>query len=410
MIPLSDRIVGQKHKDIFELIDKQDMVSKIELLEQTQLSAGTLTRTLEELCDQELILEAGLGESTGGRRPILYRTNPTYGYLFGLEISRTYSMILLCDMQMNKLDSRRWAMHEGMTPEVLVEEIVYTVRNMLAVQGISRTSVLGMGIGAVGPLDRLNGMILEPLYFPANGWKNVPICSMLEQELAFPVLLDNGANMAILGEYWASRNELYQHLLYVHLGVGIRSAMMVGGKIVYGAVDMEGSIGQMVIQSDGERLRETGNYGSLENYATIFTLEQQVRNKLKQGRQSVLQEMSGLEKEKGQAQIHFPQIVRAFEKKDPMVTELFTQAATYFGIGLANLLNILHPEKVILGGPLFNFSTMFFEISTEVALQKSQHNPNYKVVFSQGNLGENALVIGAAVMVINKMIENNPLR
>lgn len=403
MIPLKDRISGQKHKDTFELIHRQDTVSKIELLEQTKLSVSTLTRTLDELLEQKLIVEAGFGESTGGRRPILYRTNPTYGYLFGLEISRTYSMILLCDMQMNKLDSRRWAMHEGMTPEVLVEEIVYTVRNMLAVHGILHTSVLGMGIGAVGPLDRSSGMILEPLYFQANGWSNVPICAMLEQELTFPVLLDNGVNMAILGEHWASRNQPYQHMLYVHLGVGIRSAMMIGGKVVYGAVDTEDSIGQMIIQSDGPRLRDSGNFGSLDNYATTFALEHQVRTKLKQGRQSVLQEIIGLEKDLNR--IQFPHIVRAFEEQDTMVIELFTQAATYFGVGLANLLNILHPEKVILGGPLVNFNPMFFATSTEVAMQKSQHNPPYQVVFSQGNLGEDAQVIGAAVMVVNNIIE-----
>jgi predicted NBD/HSP70 family sugar kinase len=403
MIPLQERISGRKHKDTFELISKQDTISKIELLEQTKLSVSTLTRILDELRDQGFILEAGFGESTGGRRPILYRTNPSYGYLFGLEISRTYSMILLCDMQMNKLDSRRWAMHEGMSPKVLVEEIVYTVRNMLTVHGILPTSVLGMGIGAVGPLDRFSGMILEPLYFQANGWSNVPICEMLEQELTFPSFLDNGANMAILGEYWASRNQPYQHMLYVHLGVGIRSAMMVGGKVVYGAVDMEGSVGQMIIQSDGPRLRESSNFGSLENYTTIIALEQQARTKIKQGRPCALKEMYGLGN--GPDRIHFSHLIRAFEEKDPMVTELFAQAATYFGIGLANLINILHPEKVILGGPLVNFNPAFFATSTEVAMQKSQHNPNYQVIFSQGNLGEDALVTGAAVMVVNKMIE-----
>jgi predicted NBD/HSP70 family sugar kinase len=403
MIPLQDLISGRKHKDIFELISKQDTISKIELLEQTKLSVSTLTRILDELRDQGFIFEVGFGESTGGRRPILYQTNPSYGYLFGLEISRTYSMLLLCDMHMNKLDSRRWAMHEGMTPKVLVEEIVYTVRNMLAVHGILVTSVLGMGIGAVGPLDRFTGTILEPIYFQANGWNNVPICKMLEQELSLPVFLDNGANMAILGEYWASRNQPYQHILYIHLGMGIRSAMMVGGKVVYGAVDMEGSIGQMIIQTDGPRLRESSNFGSLESYTTIFALEQQAKTKIKQGRPTVLKEMSGLEK--GPDQIQFSHLTHAFEEKDPMVTELFVQAATYFGIGLANLINILHPEKVILGGPLVNFNPIFFTTSTEVAMQKSQLNPTYQVVFSQGNLGDDALVTGAAMMVFNKIIE-----
>lgn len=227
---------------------------------------------------------------------------------------------------------------------------------------------------------------------------------MLRQGLGIPIYLDNGANMAILGEYWASRDQAYQHLLYIHLGVGIRSAMMVGGKVVYGAMDMEGSIGQMIIQSDGPRLRETGNFGSLENYTSIFALEQQAQVRLKQGRESVLQEMIGLERKSDR--IHFSHLVRAYKEQDPMVIELFTQAATYFGIGLANLLNILHPERVILGGPLLNFDPMFFELSKQVAMQKTYYYPTYQVMFSQGNLGEDAQVVGAGVMVVNKMTED----
>lgn len=421
MIPLNERISGQKHKIIYEILRKQDTVSKIDLLIQSQLSVSTLTRTLDELCDVGLILEAGYGESTGGRRPILYRTNATYGYLFGLEISRTFSMIILCDMHMNKLESRRWPMNEGMTPEALVEEIVYSIRSMMAVHGITVPSVLGMGIGAVGPLDRFTGTMIDPLYFPANGWKNVQICEMFERKLGFPVLLDNGANMAIVGEHWAARNEEYQHLLYIHLGVGIRSAMMTGGKVVYGAVDMEGSIGQMIIQTNGPRLRDSGNFGNLETYASIYAIEQQARAMLMQGRQSLLLQQMMIVSREGteltqnnseQLQRHieqvcFPQLVQAFIQQDSMAIELFTQAATYFGIGLSNMLNILHPEKVILGGPLVNFHPMWFETSTQVAIQNTHYYPSYPVKFSLGKLGQDALVTGAAVVVINHMTMYN---
>jgi predicted NBD/HSP70 family sugar kinase len=403
MIPLTERIPEKKHKDIYDFIRKQPSISKIELLEQTKLSVSTLTRMLEEMCGMRLILEAGFGVSTGGRKPILYQTNSSYGYLFGLEISRTYSMLFLCDMHLNKLDSRKWGMNEGMTPEVLLEEISYSVRNMLAVHGISMDSVIGMGIGAVGPLDRLAGIIIDPLHFPAYGWKNIAICKLFETEFDFPILLDNGSNMAIMGEYWASRNRDYQHMLYIHVGIGLRSAIMAGGKVVYGAVDMEDSIGQMIIQPDGLRLRETGNFGSLENYATIYALEKKAQARLKQGRKSVLQQISGSQMDLDR--IKFDQLVQAFLEQDPLAVELFTQAATYFGIGLSNLLNILHPEKVILGGPLINFHPMFFQVSTEVALQKTHQYPTYRVEFSQGNLGQDALVIGAAVAVLNKITE-----
>jgi predicted NBD/HSP70 family sugar kinase len=354
---------------------------------------------LDELSGQNLILDAGLGESTGGRKPIMYRTNPVYGYVFGLEISRITSTLILCDLHMNKIGARRWQMTERQTPETFVEEAAKSALALLAETSLPANAVLGMGIGAVGPLDRVSGTILSPDYFPAPGWHNVPICNLLEQKLGFPVLLDNGANAALLGEHWSSRDQNYQHLLYVHLGVGLRSAMMTGGKLVYGAVDMEGSIGQMIIQTDGPRLSENGNYGSLESFVSIHALEQQARSRLKQGRDSVLRHMDEPDR------IQFADLVQALEKQDPMVLDMFSQSASYFGIGLANLLNILHPEKVILGGPLINSSPMYFQICTRIAIQKTYYYPSYQVVFSRGKLGEDALVTGAAAMPIQAMTE-----
>ncbi|WP_248927462.1 ROK family protein [Paenibacillus hamazuiensis] len=397
---LEERIASRKHKDVYELIRFHGTVSKIELLEQSRMTGSTLTRTLEELVSQKLILEAGLGDSTGGRRPILYEINPHYGYVFGLEISRIASRLVLCDLLMRKLDSQRWPMTESMTPELLLGEVAAAMSDMLARHRIAGQDVLGMGIGAVGPLDRFSGIILEPLYFPAQGWTQVRIVDFFRERFPFPVLLDNGANTAILGEYWADRRHNTQHLLYVHVGVGLRSSMMTGGKVVYGAVDMEGSIGQMIIQTDGKRLGDRGNYGSLESYATIHALELEAQAKLKMGRRSVL-----LEKEPNPERIGFHHLVQALHEGDPLTVDIFTQTATCFGIGLANLLNILHPEKVILGGSLISCHPLFFEVSTEVALRNAYYYPKYQVEFSQGVLGEEALVTGAAVMVANKLTE-----
>ncbi len=394
----------QKYKDTFELIRRHRTISKQQLLDLTTLSPSTLTRTLEELSERALIHDAGLGDSTGGRRPILYQINPKCGHVFGLEISRTFSKLTLFDMKLDTLDTKKWHMDEEMTPDVLVQEIAITITYMLQRLHISRKSVIGMGIGAVGPLDRTSGMITEPMYFPAIGWSQVSICQMIESVVKFPVFLDNGSNMAILGEYWATRNQAYQHLLYVHVGVGIRSAMMSSGKLVYGAVDMEGSIGQMIIQADGSRINQKNNYGALENYASIYAIEQHAMNKLRAGRDSILKQ--GVEFHLNSERIPFAQLIQAYRSQDPLTIELFTEAATFFGIGLANLLNILHPEKVILGGPLMNFDPLYFNISTQVALQKTYYYPTYQVEFSLGNLGEDAVVTGAAEMVVQRILSN----
>ncbi|TDF97589.1 ROK family protein [Paenibacillus piri] len=400
VVSIQERIGSRKHKDIYERIRRQGTVSKIELLEQSEMTGSTLTRTLEELTAQGWLIEAGLGESTGGRRPILYQTNPDAGYVFGLEISRLSTKLILCDLHLNKLASQSWQMDSTMTPAKLLPVIADSAIAMLQSRNIEAGQVLGMGVGAVGPLDRFTGTILEPLYFPAAGWRNVHVSGFLEERLGIPVKLDNGANTALIGESWSDRNRDYRHLLYIHAGVGIRSAMMSNGKVVYGAVDMEGSIGQMIIQTDGPRLGDHGNYGSLETFASIHALEQQAQARLKQGRESSLRY-----KTTDPGEINFAHLMQALQESDPLTVEIFSQAATYFGIGLSNLLNILHPEKVILGGSLISTHPSFFQIATRVAIRNTYHYPNYQVVFSQGHLGEEALVAGAAIMIINQLTE-----
>ncbi|MEK8131297.1 ROK family protein [Paenibacillus filicis] len=397
-ISVEQRINGRKAKEIYEHIRKHGVVSKIDLLDRSGLTGSTLTRTLEELTGQQLILEAGFGESTGGRRPILYTINSDYAYVFGLDISRMHSRLMLFDLKMNPLEAKRWVMDEEMTPQKLLEEIAAEAETMLAQRGLDSSRVLGIGIGAVGPLDRSSGVLLEPLHFPAPGWTQVPLTAWLEERLGIPCTLDNGANAALIAESWSVREQDYRHLLYVHVGVGLRSAMMTGGQVVYGAVDMEGSLGQMIIQTDGPRMWGQGNFGALESYVSIHALEQQAQARLKQGRDSVL-----LRLEPDPEKIQFAHLQQALQENDPLTVELFTQAATYFGIGLANLLNILHPEKVILGGALISSHPGFFHTATRTAIQRAYHYPKYQVVFSQGTLGEDALAAGAALMVINRL-------
>jgi predicted NBD/HSP70 family sugar kinase len=348
---------------------------------------------------QELIEEVGFGESTGGRRPILYRINPTFGYVLGLEISRTHARLICCDVLLDKKSQHTWPMSERMSPDVLIQEIIHEANRMLTNLGIPQDKLLGVGIGAVGPIDRTAGVIVDPLYFPAKGWQQVPICAMIATAFGVPVYLENGANTAIVGEYWADRVHNYQHLLYIHGGVGLRSAMMSGGQIVYGAVDMEGAIGQMVIQADGVPSRLSGgNYGALESYASLYAVEQKMQSMMRLGRKSSVSEKIDVIE-----QVTFPRIVEAAQLQDTLAIEVLTQSATYLGIGLANLLNTLHPEKVILGGPLIHSHALYYKTATQVAMSKTYYYPHYQVEFSLGQLGDEALAIGAAVMLVNKL-------
>ncbi|HZG56524.1 ROK family protein [Paenibacillus sp.] len=402
MIAIKDRIGNAKAKTIYALVRKHGTVSKQLLQEQSEMKGSTLTRLLEDMTAEGWIEEVGFGESTGGRRPILYRLRASRGYVFGLDISRIHSRLALCDLSFRKIDSRVWKMTPGSTPEVLIQHMTDAMETMLDIHRIPRDALLGVGVGGVGPLDRQKGMITNPLYFPSPGWTDVPVCRMISERMGVPCSLDNGANAALLGEYWTDDpEERGEHVLYIHGGIGLRSAMLSNGKLVYGAVDMEGAVGQMIIQSDGIPHREPdGNYGCLESYASIYALEQVAASRLKQGRDSGLRAI--VERPE---QVKFEHLVEAIHGGDPLTVDIFQQSATYFGIGLANMLNLLHPEKVILGGPMFNTQDVYFETATKVAIRNTYYYPAYQVTFSRGKLGEEALAIGAAVMAAEQLTD-----
>ncbi|MWV47030.1 ROK family protein [Paenibacillus sp. HJL G12] len=398
-IDVKKRIPSPKAKELFHDIRRKHEIGKNDLLISSGLTVSTLTRVLDELVGSGIISESGLGVSTGGRRPILYQVQGDYGYAFGLDISRVTSRLVLLDLAGDKLDATEWRMTEETTPERFMEQIIMQVHEWMDKHHIDFEQVIGMGIGAVGPLNREIGMIEEPEWFAAPGWNHVPAVHMLEDRLGIPVILDNGANTALIAESWANRTKDFRHMLYVHGGTGLRLGMMTDNKLIHGAVDMEGSFGQMIIQADGLPYRTTqGNFGALDTYASVYAIEREVNSRLRTGRSSVLRQLlpSG-------EPAKFPDIMQALKAMDPLVTEIVTQAATYFGIGLANLLNIMNPEKVILGGPLMTDSNLFFYTATQTAIRKTYHYPKYQVIFSKGTYGEEAIAIGAAQLMLSQL-------
>ncbi|ANF95478.1 ROK family protein [Paenibacillus bovis] len=385
-------------RQVYDRIAVQDDVYKLELMKDIDITSSSLNRTLDELLHEGWIVESGLGPSTGGRRPTLYRINAGHRYIFGLDISRIYSVLGLYDLRMNALYTHRWQMDEQMEPEVLADYVAARIQEALAERHLSRQRIMGIGIGAVGPLDHEQGTILNPAYFPAAGWQNVNICRMLSERTGLTAVLDNGANTALIGEHWAMRESNIQHMLYVNAGAGIRSAILSSGQLVRGAMDKEGAVGQMVVQAGGARLQEQGNYGALEAYVSIQALEQQVRQRSRMGMEFT-RDGQPLQPE----QIHFDTLVDALRSGNPVLRELFNQSAGYMGIGLANLINTLQPEKVILGGALINADQGYYDTAIAVAKKQIYGEERLQPVFSRGVLQENAVSVGAAVMILAQM-------
>ncbi|MFC6652511.1 ROK family protein [Paenibacillus rhizoplanae] len=213
-----------------------------------------------------------------------------------------------------------------------------------------------------------------------------------------PVYLDNGANTALLGEYWAGSNRMQQHLLYLHAGIGLRSAIMNDGRLLYGIIDTEGAVGQMIIDRAGVPPQiPGGNAGAWESYVSVRTLEGQAREAWRLGSSTSLRALAEHEEA-----LEFAHLLEALQERDPVMVRLFDEMAVACGIGLANLINILHPEEVILGGPLF-LAADFYETATQIALERTYYRGQYNVRFTRSSLGERAVATGACALVLHQL-------
>lgn len=385
-------------KKIFDFIHKYGPQTKNDLSHLTGIKLTTLNRAMEPLEENRYIIQGSIGESTGGRKPVLYDVNAAKAYVIGVDISRTYTEIILIDLKMTILYKQRFNMDETYTPDKTLKTVLESIETGLTAIKISKEKLMGVGIGTVGPLDREKGIMINPVNFEGQGWQNVQIKEMVQAHFECPVFVDNGANAAVLAEMLFGIGKGYKNLVYFHCGVGIRTGAISSDTIIRTVYNTEDAFGHMVIDVDGEAC-SCGNYGCIECYSSIYAIIKKISSELKKGRVSKIT--------KPIKDITYVDICKAAADGDGLSIEILTGAAAILGTGLANFINILNPGLVILSGPLVKHSNLFYKICTEAAAKKCYINGRDKVIFIKGgHFEDNAISIGAAAMVLEHCLNS----
>ena len=221
-------------------------------------------------------------------------------------------------------------------------------------------TVSGVGVGAPGPLDYHNGIVLLA---PNLGWKDMPLRARISEALGLPAALDNDANCAALGEWWQGAAKGSEHALAVTIGTGIGGGVILHGKIYHGASDCAGELGHTTIDMDGRRCA-CGNYGCLEAYASGTAIALRAAEALAFGYESTLRAKVGGDLSKITAQT----VYEAAAEGDELGLEVVRDTATYLGAGIANFLNIFNPSVVVVcGGVTAAGERLFAPMQREVA-------------------------------------------
>ncbi|MBA3258838.1 MAG: ROK family protein [Gemmatimonadales bacterium] len=220
--------------------------------------------------------------------------------------------------------------------------------------------ILGVGVGAPGPLDTRSGIVLLT---PNLGWVDLPLRQIIHDRLGLTAALDNDANCAVLGEWWVGAARGCRNAIGLTIGTGIGGGIILDGRLYHGASDVAGEIGHTTIDTEGRRCK-CGNYGCLEAYASGPNIAMRAREALEAGAESKIPSRAGGDLERITAQT----VYDAAYDGDELALEVVNDTAKFLAVGVANLLNIFNPEVVVVcGGVTLAGDHLFIPLRREVS-------------------------------------------
>lgn len=319
-------------------------------------------------------------------------------YVIGVDLGATniISLLISKDGKIVARNSRKTMGEKGR--KKTISQIVTSARDVLKEgerAGVSSKSILGLGIGGPGPLNDDGGVIHIAPNIP--GWINTHLVKELEDELHLPIYLENDANAAALGEWWLGAGRGVDNLVLLTLGTGVGGGIIIDGEVLHGVRHTAGEVGHMIIR-EGGLLCGCGNRGCLEAYASAQSVVKRTLDAIKKGKKTIL---TDLVKNK-LGDISCKLVYDTARKGDNLSKQIVDETGKYLGIGIANIVNIINPEMIILGGGVAKAGDLLFKPVRKYVREYAFSAATEGVKIVPAALGVNAGAVGAVAYVLKK--------
>ena len=273
--------------------------------------------------------------------------------------------------------------------EAVIGRMVATIDSVINKAGLSRISFTSMAIAAAGAIDSDKGIVTHSPNLP--GWRDIPLRQMMEEMIGLPTFLINDASAAALGEHCFGAGRGVNNLVYITVSTGIGGGIIIDGKLYTGVSGSAGEVGHMTIDVNGPRC-SCGNVGCLEVLASGKAVAREAQRLIAQGAKTRIVDFA----EGEPSNVTANAVAAAARQGDALALKIVSKAATYLGIGIANLVNIFNPEMIIIGGGMAKMGDMLLDTARKVAAEKAFQLPFQHVRIVPSQLGDNSAVLGAA--------------
>ncbi|NIK70880.1 ROK family transcriptional regulator [Paenibacillus sp. BK720] len=360
---------------VLEAVLKHAPLSRAQISELTGLNKATVSNLVQDLIDSDLVLEIGPGESSGGRKPVMLLFNGKAGYAVGIDLGVNYIRGVLSDLEGNVVAELQRSLKKHQL-EFTLKELVQCIEELIGRAPASPYGIVGIGIGVPGIVDDQGSI----LFAPNLEWQHVELQQMLEERFQLPVTIDNEANAGAQGEQKYGIGRGIAHQIYVSVGIGIGTGIILNKELYKGATGFSGELGHLSIEYSGKPCR-CGNEGCWELYASENALLEQA------------------------APLGFDSLedlLDAAEAGNEEVRALFYKIGEYMGAGISNIVNVFNPDVVIIGNRMSRAQRWLEEaVQTSVTRRTlPYHRERLRILFAE--LQDQSAVRGAAYYAISK--------
>ncbi|GLS19475.1 sugar kinase [Labrys miyagiensis] len=299
-------------------------------MESAGLSRVTIGQRLGELFEASIIREGDGTLSSGGRPKRQIELNNEAGLIAAADVGETHLHVGIADLAANVLADKTIAFDLTQSPESTLSEIAEAVDSLLASNGRRVRELIGMGLSLPAPVNFLEGTVVGPSVMA--GWDDFDIRSFLSSRISVPVTVDNDVNILALAES-ACRKDRSAQIAFVKVGTGIGCGIIADNRLFRGASGAAGDIGHIQVSSNAVHLCRCGKLGCVEAYASGWALARDLRD-------------NGFD-------AHTARDVVALARSNvPIAIQLVRQAGRVVGEVVADLVSILNPDHIIIGGML----------------------------------------------------------
>lgn len=313
-------------------------------------------------------------------------------YAIGIDLGGTYVKSALVDRS-GKLSFRtKLRTADYKTREALIDALAATVKEILKKAKLRPRDLAGVGVGVPGPVDFGRGFV----HYLTNvrGWKNVALKKILSAKLKIPVGVDNDVNLMTLGEYFFGAGKKSKVLVCMTLGTGVGGGIIIGGELYRGTSSVAGEIGHIPLKEDGLPCN-CGGYGCLERYVGNNYLVEEIKDKIRCGAPTLIK---GLVRD-DLSSITPEVISRAAQKGDSLAITLWRDIGVRIGTVLCGVVNLLNPDKIVIGGGLADAGEVLFKPIRETVRKRAITISRRTVKITKAKLGLDAGIVGAAALM-----------